>query len=139
TVTGAGWVDQPYWEIIKPFYIAPFVYGDDYIKAMCGMDIALHSLRQANRDEHDSRTFEISARGVLMLAERSNAHSSLFEDKREAVFFETKEELLEKVTYYLAHPEERKKIALAGLERCIKSGYSHKDRMNDVLHKILEL
>ena len=139
SVTGAGWVDQPYWEAIKPFYKAPFVYGDDYIKALCGMDIALHFLRHANRDEQDSRTFEIPSSGVFMLAEKSNAHLSLFEDKKEAVFFETKEELLEKVNYYLAHEEERNRIALAGMERCKTSGYSHKDRLQYVVDKIIHL
>lgn len=139
SVTGAGWVDQRYWNIIQPFYKGPFVYGDDYIKALCGMDIALHFLRHANRDEQDSRTFEIPSCSVFMLAEKSNAHLSLFEDKKEAVFFETKEELLEKVKYYLTNEEERNKIAEAGLERCKNSGYSHKDRMEYVVNKIIDL
>lgn len=139
TVTGAGWSDQPYWEIIKPFYKAPFVYGDDYIKALCGMDIALHFLRHANRDEQDSRTFEIPASGVFLLAERSSVHESLFEENKEAVFFSTKEELLELVNYYLSHGEERERIAQSGLERCKTSGYSHKDRLQYVVNKIISL
>ncbi|MDQ2719753.1 MAG: glycosyltransferase [Bacteroidota bacterium] len=139
TVTGAGWENQQYWEVIKPFYKAPFVYGDDYIKALCGMDICLHFLRHANRDEQDSRTFEIPSCGVFMLAEKSSAHLSLFEDRKEAVFFETKEELLQQVNYYLAHADERKSIALAGLQRCKTSGYSHKDRLQNVVNTIMDL
>lgn len=136
TVTGAGWIGGQYWEIIKPFYKAPFVYGDDFNKTICGMDIALHFLRHANRDEQDSRTFEIPACGTFMLAEKSKVHLSLFDDSKEAVFFTTKEELLEKAKYYLTNPGERIKIAKAGFERCKKSGYSHKDRLIEVINKI---
>lgn len=138
TVTGAGWVNQPFWDIIKPTYKAPFVYGDEYIKTLCGMDIALHFLRHANRDEQDSRTFEITASGVFMLAEKSSVHESLFVADKEAVFFETKEELLEKVKYYIFHKSERETIARAGLQKCISGKYSHAERLQWAIKNILE-
>lgn len=139
SVTGAGWKGAQYWEIIKPYFRAPFVYGADFIKTICGMDIALHFLRHANRDEQDSRTFEIPSSGAFMLAEKSSVHLSLFEDKKEAVFFNSKEELLQKVKYYLIHPEERIRIANAGLMRCLNSGYSHKERLKKVLETIVNI
>jgi spore maturation protein CgeB len=71
-----------------------------------------------------------------MLAEKSDTHLSLFKDGSEAVFFSTKEQLLEKVKYYLQHETERKAIATAGLARCQQSGYSHEGRLSQVLHTI---
>lgn len=135
-VTGNGWPNAEYWDVIKPFYKGPSKYGEDYIKTINGMNIALHFLRKANRDEQDSRTFEIPACKVFMLAERSNLHEELFEENKEAVYFSTKEELVEKIKYYKEQPEERKSIAENGYKRCFTSGYTHLERMKDVIKKI---
>jgi len=137
-VTGNDWPNKKYWDIIKPYYRGPSTYGEDYIKIINGMDIALHFLRHANRDEQDSRTFEIPACGAFMLAEDSELHRQLFEMGKEAVFFNTKEELLDKVRYYLSHPEERQSIADAGMKRCHDSAYTHEGRLIQVMKEIAE-
>lgn len=139
TVTGNDWPNKSYWEIIKPYYKGPSIYGDAYIKTINGMDIALHFLRQGNRDEQDSRTFEIPACKVFMLAEASDVHSELFEQNEEAVYFASKEELLEKVKYYLSNDRERERIALNGYNKCFSAGYDHESRMKEVLKTIVEL
>ena len=135
-VTGDGWPGGEHWNIIKPFYKGPSVYGDEYVKRLNGMEIALHFLRHANRDGQDSRTFEIPACKVFMLAERSELHQQFFEEDIEAVFFSSNNELLEKIKYYMTDKEVRLKIAAAGYARGIKSGYSHKERLAQVLHQI---
>lgn len=137
SITGDGWHNGKYWKLIEPYCKGPSLYGEEYIKTINGMDIALHFLRRGNRDEQDSRTFEIPACGVFMLAEKSRVHESLFEPGKEAVFFTSKEELLEKVNYYLKHPDERKIIAKAGATRCEQSGYSHQKRLKKVLDQII--
>ena len=43
-----------------------------------------------------------------MMAERTDEHLSMFEENKEAVYFSSKEELLEKCKYYLVHDSERK-------------------------------
>lgn len=136
SVTGDNWPAGKQWNIIKPFYKGPSVYGEDYIKSLNGMAIALHFLRHANRDEQDSRTFEIPACGTFMLAERSHLHLNLFRENEEAVFFESKEELLEKVKYYLINKEIRQIIAQAGLDASIQKKYSHECRLEMVINKI---
>ena len=73
-----------------------------------------------------------------MLAERSVEHERLFKDGKEAVFFESNEELLTKTRYFLEHDEERTQIAKAGYERTRSGGYSHKDRMGGMLGAVLE-
>ena len=136
TVTGDGWPGCSQWPFIKPYYKGPSIYGEPYIKTINGMDISLHFLRHENRDEQDSRTFEIPACGVFMLAEKTALHLSLFEDGKEAVFFDTKEELLEKILFYMDNAAAREKISNAGLARCERSGYSHAERLKEVLNKI---
>ena len=136
-VRGNDWPGGEYWDIIKPYYKGPSVFENEYIKAINGMDIALHFLRHGNRDEQDSRTFEIPACKIFMLAESSLLHLQLFKENEEAVFFKHKQELLEKVEYYIRHKEEREQIAVNGYNRCISSGYDHQTRMSDVIQKII--
>lgn len=139
SVTGNDWPNAEYWDIIKPYYKGPSLYGEDYIKAINGMEIALHFLRHGNRDEQDSRTFEIPSCKVFMLAERSGLHQQLFEENEEAVFFTSKEELLEKVKIYVASKEERDRIALNGYNRCFTSKYDHQSRLLNVLQMVVAL
>ncbi len=112
------------------------LYSDNYAKAICATKINLCFLRKINRDEITSRSVEIPACGGFMLAERTKRHKEFFEEDKEAVFFNTKEELLEKVKKYLANNEARVVIAKAGIERCLKSGYSMKAQLNKILREI---
>ncbi|GAJ08655.1 unnamed protein product, partial [marine sediment metagenome] len=109
------------------------IFGDDYIKALCASKIALCFLRKMNRDLQTDRTMEIPACGTFMLGERTREHLRLFEEGKEAEFFDSKKELLQKVRYYLHNEEERERIAEAGRRRCIESGYSHHDRLRYIL------
>jgi spore maturation protein CgeB len=111
----------------------PAILGDDYARSFCAFDICLSFLRKVNRDLQTTRSIEIPACGAFMLAERSSEHLGLFEEGKEAEFFGTNEELLEKIRYYLVHDGERKQIARAGRERCLKSGYSYQERLREIL------
>lgn len=110
-----------------------FLFGEDYSKAICATKINLNFLRKINRDEVTSRSIEIPACGGFMLGERTARHLEFFEEGKEAEFFDSNIEMLEKVKYYLEHNEEREKIARAGRERCIKSGYSMRAQLDQML------
>ena len=99
--------------------------GIDYSKSLQAFKISLCFLRKINYDLQTSRSVEIPACSGFMMAERTDEHLSMFEENKEAVYFSSKEELLEKCKYYLVHDSERKSIALAGRKRCITSGYSN--------------
>lgn len=113
------------------------VWGDRYSEAICSFDINLCFLRKMNRDLQTTRSIEIPACGGFMLAERTDEHSALFEEGKEADFFGSDEELIDKVHFYLARPEQRQRIAAAGRRRCLESGYSNHDRMNTMLNVAL--
>jgi spore maturation protein CgeB len=112
------------------------LWGEDYARGICSFDINLGFLRKINRDLQTTRSIEIPACSAFMLAERTNEHLDLFEEGKEAEFFETNKELLEKVRYYLSHEQERQRIAQAGRERCIRSGYSNHERLKEMLMRI---
>lgn len=113
------------------------VLNQDFVKVLNATRINLNFLRKVNRDRHTSRSLEIPACQGFMLAERTDEHLELFTEGKEAEFFDSPEELLQKVQYYLTHETERKSIARAGRERCLNSGYSHHDRLKVMLEKVI--
>ncbi len=66
------------------------------------------------------RPFEITASNALCLCENMPGIEKYFIPGEEIILFDTKEELVENIKYYLAHEERRKEIAQAGYERTIK-------------------
>ncbi len=110
-----------------------FLFNEDYVKAINTTKINLNFLRKINRDEITSRSVEIPACEGFILAERTKRHSEFFEEDKEAVFFESNEELYNKVKKYLFDNEARLKIAKAGRKRCIKSGYNHRTQLQKMI------
>ena len=71
-----------------------------------------------------------------MLAERTDEHLRLFQGGREAEFFSSDSELLDKVKYYITHPQQRQAIAAAARQRCLKSNYSNYDRLKQMINEV---
>lgn len=112
--------------------------GEDYCKSLQAFKISLCFLRKMNFDQQTTRSVEIPACGGFMLAERTDEHLSMFEEGKEAAYFSSNEELLEKCRYYLEHEEERMQIAENGLKKCRENGYSNIETLKKVLLSINE-
>lgn len=132
TVWGNGWANwvgrHPNLDVRNEF-----LFGEDYSRAISATKINLNFLRKINRDEVTSRSVEIPACGGFMLAERTQRHLNFFEESMEAEFFSSDQELLEKVRKYLQNDADREKIAMAGYQRCKKSGYSMRAQLSAML------
>ena len=65
------------------------------------------------------RMYEVPAHGMMLLCDKAglNAHEQIFEPDKEAVFYDSIEDAIAKIEYYLAHDEEREAIARAGFAR----------------------
>ena len=111
--------------------------NEDYCKSLHVFRISLCFLRKMNYDTQTTRSVEIPACAGFMMAERTDEHLSLFEENKEAVYFSTNEELLEKCLFYLKHEEERRKVAEAGRVKAISAGYSNESMVSKIICSIL--
>ena len=112
------------------------LYGDDYARALAGARIGLGLLRRICPDQHTTRTFEIPACGSMLLADRTDEHQSIFEEGREAEYFNSVEELVEKAKFYCGNEASRQRIARAGHARCIQSKYAYIHRLDAALRAL---
>jgi spore maturation protein CgeB len=112
------------------------VYADDYARALTGARIGLGLLRKVCPDQHTTRTFEIPACGSMLLADRTDEHHELFEEGKEAEFFASTEELVDKARFYSSDESARLRVAGAGFERCGKSKYAYIHRLAGVLSEL---
>ncbi|MEW6107753.1 MAG: glycosyltransferase [Nitrospirota bacterium] len=114
------------------------VMGEDYRKALSGAKIAACFFSKWNRDQYTRRSFEIPACRVFMLSERTRAMQDLYEEGKEAEFFSTTDEFMDKVRFYLKHENLRNQIAEAGRQRVISSGHDIYSRMKQWMADISE-
>ncbi|MBX9853838.1 MAG: glycosyltransferase [Cytophagaceae bacterium] len=98
------------------------ITGDLYVLGILSSKINLGILNEkvtgaSSGDKITSRTFHIPGAGGFLLHEKTDESILYFEENREAAFFENEKELVEKVSYYLKHPEERELIRKKGHQR----------------------
>lgn len=130
------WLRRRSWARLRRRIRGRELWGEEMGKALQANKIALGLLHRANRDLHTSRSFEIPACGGFMLAERTAEHQEYFAEDREAVYFDTFDELMDKIRYYLRHEAARTRIAADGYRRCLHSGYRYVDRARELLGRL---
>lgn len=106
---------------------------DRYNEMLNAAKIGLVFLSSINQDTYTRRCFEIPAAKTMMLSVYTEDLAEMFEADKEAVYFRTKEELVEKTKYYLTHVEECERIGQAGYERLLRDGHEVKDRVEQVV------
>jgi len=132
-VYGGGWDHAGTPDELSGAIQHRYVAGDEYARAIVSFDVNLGIVSKWNRNHTASRTFQIPALGGFLLHERNEVVTTYFEEGVEAEFFDSDDELLEKCRHYLAHPDERRRIAEAGRRRCFESGYFEPDRVREVV------
>lgn len=130
---GPEWERSKYYELFKKKFGAIESLRDDYNLALNSAKIALVFLSRLNNDTYTRRCFEIPAAGTFMLAEYSDDLANMFEEDKEAAYFRSKEELIQKIKFYLEHGDLREKIAKAGFERLQRDGHEVGDRAKEII------
>ncbi len=96
----------------------PRVEGIDYFYAISGAKVGL-SINITNdvRLYHSDRLINYISCGTFVLAKRVPDSNLLFDDGVHLKYFDTADEFFELADWYLNHETERKKIAMAGMQR----------------------
>ena len=109
-IWGSGypfWLNSPLRKCYPNVYVAEL----EKSKAFNAAKIVLNTMHFAEIEGVNCRLFEAAGCGAFQIAEWKPGLAELFEPEREVVTFRSREELREKVDYYLAHPEERQVIS----------------------------
>ena len=101
-------------------------------KAFIGARIVLNVMHYGEIEGVNCRTFEAAGCGAFQIADWKPALPELFEPDKEIVTFTNREELKDKVDYYLRHAATRKQIAEAGQMRAHRD-HTYENRICDIL------
>lgn len=88
-------------------------------------------------DDLNMRTFEVMATGSFLLTNWIPTIEEVFEDGKHLVLYRSLDEMVEKAKYYIAHDEERERIARAGYEEVIEK-HKVQDRVNVILNEYVK-
>ena len=80
---------------------------------------------------NNMRLYEATGVGTMLLTDESSNLSELFAPGREVETYAGENELVEKITHYLEHDEERRAIGHAGQERTLRE-HSYGQRMQEL-------
>lgn len=113
------------------------VIGNAYAYAINASKINIALLSEvvagaSSGDQITSRTFHIPGSGGFMIHQRTDELLTYFSEDRDVVCFSSKEELRDKITYYLNHENERNNIAQEGYKN-VQKNHSLDVRANEVI------
>ena len=112
--------------------------GQRFFEEMARTYSAAHlTFNRSIRNDVNMRVFEALSCGSLLVTNdlRDNGQGELFQDGKHLVAYREPEELLEKVRFYLNHPAERERIALAGMVE-VQARHTYRHRMERLLQTV---
>jgi spore maturation protein CgeB len=111
-IWGNLWQDQLQLQsLLRPFLRGEAIYKTKMRKAFCCSKIVLNFIRQQNMTSHNMRTFEVMASNAFLLTQWTEEQTTYpFREGENIECFESKEELYEKVIFFLRHYDLRKTI-----------------------------
>lgn len=116
-------------------YLGKGIYGANYAKTLSSYQFSWGALSKWIPELHTTRTFEIPACGTALITER-NRETELFFKNDEAIFYNSPEEMVERIKYYQSHPNELEVLTNKGRERVIRDGRDYRSILEEVLRKI---
>ncbi|MEK6675405.1 MAG: FkbM family methyltransferase [Planctomycetota bacterium] len=123
-LVGRGW-DTAYGLSTQPQFPSADAYFDHFRKTAINLNLVNGNAETGLNMRH----FEITAAGGFMMCYDQPELADQFEIGKECAVFHSEKDLLDKIQYYLSHPQERVEIALAGQRRTLSQHlYTHRLR-----------
>lgn len=115
------------WVWVKPLPSGSFV--STYQNTKIGINMHLSG------ELGNGRLYQLPMNGVMQISDCADVLCEVFEPGKEIIGYNTIEEAIGLIKYYIEHDEERKKIAAAGFRRAIKN-YKYSDILYNVLGEV---
>lgn len=113
-------------------YIGKGLFSEDYSKFISKSIMGLGLLSKNFPEFHTTRTFEIPACNTALLTEKNIETKSFFSND-EVIFYESNEQLVERIKYYILHKNELKTISEKGRKKVVKGGYDYQNIIKKAL------
>lgn len=106
----------------------------DYVRLYQRAKIGINVHNRGDYTVGGYRLFDLPANGVMQISDGGDYLESFFSRGSEIIGYSGCDDLIDKVRYYLAHDEERERIALAGFRR-VQRDY----RITSLLNRVASL
>lgn len=112
------------------------VWGKDMYRIMMQSRLTINRhIDVAEEYANNMRLFEATGSGALLITDVKKNLSELFEIGKEIIAYTDKEDLIQKIKYYTAHPDEAEQIAAAGQRRTLRD-HNFTVRMKEIVEMI---
>ena len=137
-IWGDRWNKAREWPLLKTVWRGPGIFEPEgYAKVIQCSKISLCLLYKDAANLHTSRSIEIPALGGLLCAERSAEHMELYEDGREAVFWQDAQECAAVCKHLLEDEPLRQSIARSGHERALRNNHFNEPMLAAVIERAM--
>lgn len=130
---GNQWQRSSLWPVLQTIYQGPGRTGMAYSEALGNAAVSLGFLSHQNRDLVTRRSFETTACGGLLCAERTSEHQLLYEDGWEAVFWDSVEECIFQCQNLLGDLKFRHKTCINAAQHVRQIGVGNQDVCRQIL------
>ena len=139
SIYGNRWAKLKEWKTIRPYWKGPGLDENyTYASAILSAKVSLGLLSKGNRDLHTQRSLEIPSLGGVFCAGRTEEHLALYEEDKEAVFWNSAEECAAKCKALLADDGWRRSVAENGRRRFLMNGLTNEKIAERILKTALE-
>jgi spore maturation protein CgeB len=136
SIWGGGWCHRSGWSKLKSVWRGPGLAGAEYVAAISRAKVCLGLLSRLNRDQHTTRSAEIPYAGGLLCAQRTAEHLTMYEEDREAIFWDDADECAEKCLALLADARRREAIRAAGAAKVRRLKIGNEAMLTAVLDEL---
>jgi spore maturation protein CgeB len=120
---------------VKKMMMNKTVFNEEKSKAFQAAKIVINNLFPAEIEGVNVRTFEIPACGGFQMINWKPGLDQILKEGDEVVSFRNKEEIIEKIDYYLKNDDERKRIIENGYRK-VNAEHTYKIRLKLLLETI---